>query len=400
MEKKTLYHKGKQGELRVWTVWTEDDKIKTEYGVLNGEMQISVKKATPKNIGKKNETTAAQQAELEAEALYKFKLDRKYSTTQESAQEPLLLPMLAKDNLKKLTFPCYVQPKLDGVRCLAFWEGDRIKLISRSGREWTVPKHINEQLAEILPEGCMFDGELYIHGKSCQTITSYVNKWRNEETPTIEYHIYDAPIIVDYQSSAELLEEEPYENRLAFLRDIEYNVYDSHEHYNITFVETNLASTPEEVKAFESKCVEDGYEGAIARNKDGLYIFGYRSDDLIKIKTFQDDEYEVTDCRDGVGKFEGCAVFACRNNTSISEEELQAVLKERPDVKWLKHTDGLLYLIFECTLATTMKEKAMMFAEKDSYIGRKLTVKFQGFTDLKLPRFPTGKVFRPVEDLQ
>jgi ATP-dependent DNA ligase len=366
MDRKTLYHKGKQGELRIWSVWTEDDQIKTEYGVLNGEMQVSVKKATPKNVGRSNETTAAQQADLEAQSLYQFKLDRKYSTTQESAQEPLLLPMLAKDDLKKLAFPCYVQPKLDGVRCLAFWDGDRIKLISRAGKEWTVPKHINEQVAKVLPKDSMFDGELYIHGKSCQTITSYVKKWRDVETPTVEYHIYDMPILQGR-------DDDSFEVRMSHLGYL----LNSHPLRacppNLKYVQTLRANSLEEVKEFEGQCVKEGYEGAIARNKDGLYVFGYRSNDLIKIKTFQDAEFEVTGCRDGVGKFEGCAVFICKNDKND--------------------------LTFECTLAVSMEERARLYREQAKYIGKKLTVKFFDRTDDELPRFPVGKMFRDEKDL-
>jgi ATP-dependent DNA ligase len=148
--------------------------------VLDGEMQVSVKKAQAKNVGKSNETSAIQQAEIEAEALYVFKRDRKYFETKEEAEKGVvILPMLAKEiDKKKIIYPCLVQPKLDGVRCLAYWENDKIKLLSRGGKEWTVPNHINFQLESLLPKDCMFDGELYVHGKNFDTITTYVNKRR------------------------------------------------------------------------------------------------------------------------------------------------------------------------------------------------------------------------------
>lgn len=364
MQKKTLYHKGKQGETRVWSVWTENDQIKTEYGVLDGEMQVSVKRATPKNVGRANETTAEQQAELEAESLYKFKLDRKYSTTVESAQEPLLLPMLAKDDLKKAIYPAFIQPKLDGVRCLAFWDGDRVKLISRAGKEWTVPKHINEQVAKVLPKDGMFDGELYLHGKSCQTITSYVKKWRDVETPTVEYHIYDMPIVSGEDSK-------PFGLRTVILQSL-LNQPDL-DIPNLILVNTEKVDSLDAVRDYEGKVVEEGYEGAIVRNIDGLYLFGYRSNDLLKVKTFQDSEFEVTGCRDGIGKFEGCAVFICKNDKND--------------------------LTFECTLAVSMEERARLFQEQQKYIGKKLTVKFFDRTDDGLPRFPVGKLFRDEADL-
>jgi len=375
MDKKTLYHKGKAGETRVWSVWSQDDKIFTEYGVLDGELQVSEKKATPKNVGKKNETSAEQQAELEAKSLWQFKLDRKYSTTIEGAQEPLLLPMLAKEYKEKdVKFPCFIQPKLDGVRALAFWDGDKIKLISRAGKEWTIPKHINEQVAKILPKDSMFDGELYIHGKSCQTITSYVKKFREVETPTIEYHIYDMPVIngddaksydTRYKILAQLFQDHMKPSNVNYplcLRRVE----------NLIFVNTRAISQLEDIAIAEQKFLDEGYEGAILRNADATYIFGYRSQDLMKLKRFQDAEFEVVSIREGIGKFEGCAVFQCKNDL----------------------TEG----VFECTTASSMEERAKFFSEKEKYIGRKLTVKFFDRTDDKLPRFPVGKLFRSDKD--
>ncbi|MCF1193552.1 hypothetical protein LRR18_18355, partial [Mangrovimonas sp. AS39] len=94
----------------------------------------------------------------EARSLWQKKLDRKYSETPEDAQVESYGPMLAKDfNPKKVKYPAYVQPKMDGVRALASWDGDRVILMSRGNKEWTVPKHINKALEAILPKDSMFD---------------------------------------------------------------------------------------------------------------------------------------------------------------------------------------------------------------------------------------------------
>ncbi len=377
MTKKTLYHQGKQGETRVWSIWTEGTSIKTEYGVLDGELQVAVKKATPKNVGRSNETTGEQQAELEAEAKYQFNLTRKYFLTVEETKTGLRLPMLAKEiEERKVKFPCFVQPKLDGVRCLAFWENNEIKLISRAGKEWTVPKHIKEQLEELLYPDCMVDGELYIHGKSFQTISSYVKKWRDVETPTVEYHIYDCPIAQNKDGA--WVEGLSFSERLESIEELKIKLENLQEDenlplQNIIFVETKTVSSMKEIKDYESQCVANGYEGAIVRNLDGKYIFGYRSDDLLKVKTFQDAEFVVLSIRDGIGKYEGCAVFTCQNDLND--------------------------LTFECTIMGTMEERAEMFKNQKKYIGKKLTVKFFERTDDNLPRMPVGKAFRDPKDL-
>ena len=341
-------------------------------------MQVSSKVATPKNVGKSNETTPEQQAELEAEALYTHKLERKYSATIEETEETLLLPMLAKDNPKDLVFPCLVQPKLDGNRCLAFWDGDRIKLTSRGGKEWTVPNHINEQVAKVLPKDSMFDGELYIHNVPLQTINSYIKKERTE-TSLIEYHIYDMPIVngkdnLPFEDRWKSLLKATEPRVAGFGIRVDLSIFAG---INLKVVMTETCYSLEEVKVFETKCVEDGYEGAIARNKHGIYTFGYRSKDLIKFKTFQDAEFLVVGCVDGVGKMEECAVFKCQNDIPTNGE----------------------YLTFECTVATTMEERSRMYKERDKYIGKKLTVRFFNRTLDNKPFHPVGKIFRLEEDL-
>ena len=124
MKHPVLYHQAKGGDLRQWEVWTEGDEIFTRFGTVGGKLQVSAPKvAEPKNVGKKNATTGEEQAELEAQALWTYKVDRKYSETPEGAEEQLPLPMLAHkyegSKKKKFTWPAHVQPKLDGVRCLA-----------------------------------------------------------------------------------------------------------------------------------------------------------------------------------------------------------------------------------------------------------------------------------------
>ena len=197
-----LYHRAKNGELRQWQVWTEGDTIFTEYGQCDGQLQVTPGKiAKPKNVGKKNETLPEQQAELEAQAMWTYKVERKYSESPETAQEQLPLPMLAKPffkpdgaqttQAKKMVYPLDVQPKLDGVRCLAQRQGDEVVLTSRQGKLYTVP-HISAQLATWMPEDLILDGEIYVHGESLQKITSLVKKNRPESS-VLEYHVYDIP---------------------------------------------------------------------------------------------------------------------------------------------------------------------------------------------------------------
>ncbi len=148
-----------------------------------------------KNIGKKNETTPVQQAISEAKSAWNKKKDAGYkaegevaigvtggagasgsdsdSVVSETAAVPL--PMLAQDFNKRgksISFPCLVQRKLDGVRCVASAKG----LFSRNGKAFPHLKTIKAEILAIGEEGILLDGELYSDTLTFQEIVGLVKK--------------------------------------------------------------------------------------------------------------------------------------------------------------------------------------------------------------------------------
>jgi DNA ligase 1 len=359
MKLPTLYHKDKHGRIRQWRVWSDGPTIYTEYGMVGGEMQISSKEAAPTNVGRSNERNAVAQADFEAQSLWTFKKDRKYSETPEAAEAPLVLPMLAQKYKRGgLPFPVYTQPKLDGLRCLTFEEEGKIVLLSRAGKRYTVP-HVAEALAKVLPQNSMFDGELYVHGTSLQSINSWVKK-QQVNTLKISYCIYDMPVV----NGDDLL---PFSARLAALEKIALTDPATN------LVPTDTADNHDEIVLAERKMVEAGYEGLIVRAASGIYRFGYRSSELLKCKTFDDAEFKVIGCGEGVGKFKGCAIFVCQND-----------LNDRT---------------FSVTPKCTMEDRAAFWDNRHEYVGRSYTVRFFGRTNLDIPFLPVGIAFRDEKDL-
>lgn len=101
----------------------------------------------------------------------------------------------------RVTFPCYVQPKLNGVRAL-YQQGC---FQSREGLPFA--KGLLDHLAELLlktfgPE-IILDGELYVHGWSLPRILGAITPVRQEQkedTRLVEYHVFDS---VDFRKSWE-----------------------------------------------------------------------------------------------------------------------------------------------------------------------------------------------------
>jgi ATP-dependent DNA ligase len=141
----------------------------------------------------------------------------------------------------------------------------------------------------------------------------------------------------------------------------------------IQYVHCHDVTTLDDIMAAERNFVSLGYEGAMYRADDGLYLWGHRSYDVLKVKSFEDHEFVVIGAREGRGAMEGHVVWVCQND--INDET------------------------FECNMACTMAQRAEYWRDRDQYIGRKLTIKHKGRTDAGIPYILTGKAFRPEEDL-
>ena len=362
----TLFHKGSKGSIYTWNIWTEGAEIVTEYGQIDGKKQIARKIAKPKNVGRANETSANEQAKLQATSMWTKKKERKYRETLDDAEEnEVFLPQLAADFEKRRgkkknghSYPCDIQPKLDGVRCLAYWIDGDVRLMSRGGKTYNCP-HISKELSEVLPKNHVLDGELYIHGETFQTITSWVKKFR-PETENVKFHAYD---YVDLDSR-DLTWEERWTNLDAFFEQSSYK----------TIIETPTLTceNEEEVIAQTAEFVEEGYEGSIVRMyEDSAYKFGFRSKALLKVKSFFDEEYEVVGFHTGVGKFANCPIWECTSPNGN----------------------------FNTICKGTLVQRGEQLKNADSYIGQMLKVKFFEKTDDGLPRFPVGIGFRMTEDM-
>ena len=114
----------------------------------------------------------------------------------------------------------------------------------------------------------------------------------------------------------------------------------------------------------------EGYEGAIARNMAGQYE-GKRSSNLIKVKEFDDSEFEIDHIEEGRGKLQGhVGAFVC---ITKSGKEFKAKMKG--DTAQLK----------------------VYFDNPRTWQGRLLTVQYQGLSAYGIPRFPIGLRFREKE---
>ena len=213
-------------------------------------------------------------------------------------------PMLAypvSDKPIDYSKPVFIQPKLDGVRCLIQCDVTKNDLVtwykitaySRTGKEW---KNINHILNELKPffekyPNVILDGELYNHDlrDNFEKIISLVRKTkptdedRLEASKKTQFHCYD---IID--------ETKTFEERINFIaQTVPRNNCVKH-------VDTIQVATESLAKVFHQSNLEMGYEGSIVRTNDTYQC--KRSHNLRKFKDFQDSEAKIIDWVEGKGK--------------------------------------------------------------------------------------------------
>jgi ATP-dependent DNA ligase len=362
-----LYKATATGAVQEWEIWVEPSAaggiMVTRYGLQGHKMQtVREEIAKGKNLGKKSATTAFEQACLEARARWEKQLNRKgygldaAESRLARAESPMLAQVYDKHARKVRWNSAFAQPKLDGFRCLVRRDDKgRLRAFSRENQLLNVP-HVLDALekARVVDHSIGLDGELYSHEMPLNKVASACKKL-SDLTYRLGYHVYDLTT-----------SDEDYEARYTDLFGL---LGDSLSAQGISLVETIKVRSEQELMACQARFIGQGYEGAMLRHGPAGYEPGERSDSLLKVKTFLDREFEVVDYKTGRGKYQGTPIFTC-----VTEEG--------------NH--------FEVLAPGTLEQKKALGEKADECVGRRLTVKFAGFTKTEepVPFHPVAVGFR------
>jgi len=390
-----IFGKDKTGKIRIWkaSVFSFQSSSKSisvvQHGVYEGKLQVDTREYTEgKNIGKKNETTPLQQCISELEKKRKDKIEKECyseifpgrelsveSQTQSNPQsQPLrkVFPMLAnkyEPNVSKkrgggIVFPCFVQPKLDGLRCVIYLVDGKPVYQSRTGGVFAVLQHLDSSIMQVLSRHptMVLDGELYTEQIPFEELAGIIKKKTlndqdKQRIKYIQYHIYDL-----------IIPNMPFRERLSTLQQIIPSSISIQEaNMDIVQVPTYLANTPTDFREKFSEYVAKGYEGIMLRNTEGLYQENYRSNDLMKYKEFFEGEYLIVDFKEATGRDAGTVIWEC----------------ETPEGRK-----------FSVRPRGTYEARREWFCNAKSFVGKQLTVIYQELSEMGVPRFPVGKAIR------
>jgi ATP-dependent DNA ligase len=449
-----LYAIDKNGKIKVWTaaVLQPTDKnavaagyatARITHGYIDGKHQVSLRDYNVgKNIGRSNETTPLEQCISETRRKWTDKKEKEAHTETKPADygegygdisggwcdagadggddsddgddgdaAGPFLPMLAQTfnpadaataataskKKKVITFPCFVQPKLDGLRCVSYATrsvpggvnntAPAVTLQSRTGAFFTGLPHIAAALRPYLSQhpSVVIDGELYTDQMPFEELAGLIKKKKItdsdvERLKKVKYHVYDIYDRVQHDM--------PYSERMGVLASAvrrcgcvandtfhsggmsaNHRVLrsDTEAAAVVVLVRTEKVAALSDFRRLFAEFVEAGYEGIMLRNAAGVYRTNYRSNDLQKYKEFMEDEYRIIDFKEGEGRDAGAVIWVCE--TADGKE-------------------------FTARPRGTMQQRREWFNDGAKYIGKNLTVIFQELTEEGKPRFPVGKAVR------
>jgi len=444
-----LYTIDKNQKERVWTVKVEGNKIIRTQGLTKGKKQTTVRKIFGKNQNKSNETTPSEQAEYQAGSMWIKQTDKGYTPKSEIGKRLLQkvkkesekngghhsnsvnvllgrktknlqhsnnygsstidrVPMKAQyydcemldggkigDPLPRVTKYLfkdeddfvYLQRKYDGIRCLVTFIDGECYLTSNNKKIFPHLSHIKEQLLKLYSEKSELIGDFSLDGELfCDNfedddgnILSEEDRFRtiagccslSRKKPhalekQINYIVFD---LADYNNGLDQGE------RFKILENIFEDTIDlsiENDTPNLIYCGYDIAESHGEILNYHNHYRDEGYEGTMIRSRRLLYS-NKRSNFLRKLKDVYEDEYEVIGAVKDKGVGDENFTWICKSCVLDPKTGNYKTFKVKPE--------------------GPNDEKIDMYINRDDYIGKLLTVKYQEELN-GIPRFGIGKYFR------
>lgn len=191
---------------------------------------------------------------------------------------------------ERVDYPVRVEPKLDGLRCIAIKHNGAVTMFTRSGSEIDTLPTIKAALEAAEWDDFVLDGE--VMGKDWNESASVVmSKKNNKDDSGMTYSVFDALTFVDWR---EQVSEDPLAERVSLVQELVAAVGAP----CVVQVAGKTVKDHSELMSFYSDSMEKGYEGIMLKSLNSPYVFK-RSDSVLKLKPVTTYEGVV------VGHYEG-----------------------------------------------------------------------------------------------
>jgi len=345
----TLYRKNALG-IGVWSIWADGDTLHIAHSsTLDGSpvhhSEVVQRGCQGRSIEEQVQSRIRSRISKQRDKGYVDSIDE--AAKGAFNQLGLLPPMLAQVYGGTTGGrPAWLQRKLNGLRCLITRQDGELIAYSRRGKPITAITEILEEVNQIVSEGDTFDGELYSHGASLQTINSWVKR-RQSLTGRLQFVIYDQISSDSFSDRHDALED------MIKGRD-----------FKRTLVLPKYKYVNEETRHETfTKAREKGFEGLMVRIDGFRYESNVRSASLLKDKAKFDTEVIVKDI----------------------------VLSDKGNPVCICIYDGKE---FRTSPPGSHAERDSAYQNKSKYIGRRMTIEYREFTDDGIPFHAVGTQWR------
>ena len=367
---KYLLGKASTGKFRFAIVecdeeWHEPEHgyvIQRSYGQVGGKTTLSPKIIVDRT---KQKRTWKEQYTLQLNSEVKKFLDKGYIEVEKHPNEysleeleaifgdvktnqyGVIKPQLAKQakdikNLKIFDKEYYISRKINGVRCLIYYDGNQVRTSSRGAINYDIAIYhiithpLIEKFFKNHPDAIL-DGEIFKKNLSLNFISGICRSQKTiNDGKNLQFYWYD---IIDLQA--------PFSKRWNIMqewsKELQLSDFDpdkqfSDEELHIQFLPQEKISGWNNMKKLHDKWVQDGWEGAVIRLAESVYKPGARGNDWIKIKVYQDAEYPIIGISEGLREEDMCFILETPNGQQFKCKPMG----DREQKQWYRdHIDEL-----------------------------------------------------------
>lgn len=206
----------------------------------------------------------------------------------------------------------WLQPKLDGIRCIASNKG----MFTRQHKRITSLPNIDSALSK-LPDNVYLDGELYFHGGDFQTHLEIIK--RDNPHPSfnkVKYCVFDIVSDAQYKDRNHLIGEHINHLQSPYIEQV-----------------VSLFGNSKSIETYLNNCIDNGYEGCMIRLNDFGYEPGVRSSSLLKYKREDTTEFKIVGwTASNKGREKDCAIAICICSAGTFQARMLGPLEWRKSI--------------------------------------------------------------------
>jgi DNA ligase 1 len=208
----------------------------------------------------------------------------------------------------------YVSRKLDGVRCLVVVdEKGKARSFSRAGKQFHTLSLVEKDIESLGVKNVVFDGEMCVVDEEGDENFQSIMKEIKRKNHVIKNGLFQVFDYIKYEDfSKGYSNEKTLSERILTLQ----NLLSNKDIRYISFLEQTPILNFHELTCLSSTAATKGWEGLMLRKND--FYKGKRSNDILKVKTFHDDEYKVESLNFGPFRY-------VKEGKEVEEEMLSAV---------------------------------------------------------------------------